>query len=473
MRYSVSYYDPKVYLTGTAHMQLYEVKYPDVDTYIQFKILNPTDAELLAKSQTSLSKDRYSKAVLESVINNLTDILEQLRPLPKDKAAQIINALYNGAVMLNPGIDVDAWLQLGMRTSEIVPATTEKPARKAPVKKRATAPKKISKAKFLNLEQHLKSKIIGQDEAISEVVNALKRSMTGLSDPRRPVGVFLFAGASGVGKTHLARELHKYLYGEDYDLVRIDCGEFQHKHENSKLIGAPPGYLGYDEGGQLTNQLAKHPNTVLLLDEVEKAHPDLWHTFLRVFDEGVMTDGSGKKISFRETVIIMTTNLGNKEVVEEMIGRSVGFGARGEVPNKNRRERIAHEAIRKNFTPELLNRIDKVVIFNRLTNEDYEHIAELELMETDNKLLKRGFSLQFDEAVLQKMASTCVDSVGNARRLAQIRRDDIENRLAELILRGTYRRGTVFSLTVKEDDFFISAITKTKSLDGGTKIECS
>ncbi len=445
-------------------MQVYEVRNPSLGIFIRYKVLAPAEAEMLMESKITLQGDQFNRLVLEAVVYNLNEVLEELKKLPKEQAAVIVTTLYNGSIMLNPSLDVDGWLALTSSKEEDLNSenTKAKPKRKANTQ--PVANKKISKVKFLNLETHLKHQIVGQDEAIVQIVKALKRSYVGLGDENRPNGVFLFAGASGVGKTHLATALQKYLYGEESSIIRIDCGEYQHKHENSKLIGAPPGYVGYDEGGQLTKLIDKNPHSVVLLDEVEKAHPDMWNTFLRVFDEGVITDSSGKKVSFKDSIIIMTTNLGNKEVVDDFYARNIGFkDNKAEITNK-RRERFAMEAIRKQFLPELLNRIDKIVIFNHLSKIDFFKIAELELKRIDEKLSKRGFSLQFDENVLDFLSNQCIDSVENARKLSQIRRDNIESKLADKILAGRYARGTIFSLTmtVAKDDFILSAPVKKR-----------
>jgi ATP-dependent Clp protease ATP-binding subunit ClpA len=258
----------------------------------------------------------------------------------------------HGSIMLNPGLDLDNWVNMAYDggsnmdpfpfdqdaelTSQQFLDTIKNFRKKYPklddedfpfgdFKKQAKQPKpkQITKQKFLGLESYLKNSIIGQEQAIQTIVSALKRSQVGLNDENRPLGVFLFAGSSGVGKTHLANSLHKYLFGGEYPMVRIDCGEFQHKHENQKLIGSPPGYVGHDEGGQLVNLVKKYPSTVVLLDEVEKAHPDLWNTFLRVFDDGILTDGKGDIVNFRNTIVIMTTNLGNDKTADHLLsGRS-------------------------------------------------------------------------------------------------------------------------------------------------------
>lgn len=441
-------------------MQVYEIAHPNLDTVVRFKILSTTEvSELCAKFPQE--SDGFKKAVLEAVVLNLRDdITPALRKISKAQGIDVVDALFNSALMLNPGLDLMAWYKLAS------PPIKDSPA----IKKTKSKTRRISKTQYLGLERYLQDRVIGQDEAIHEVVKALKRPQVGLHDEKRPLGVFLFAGASGVGKTHLAKELQSYLFGNE-DIVRIDCGEFQHKHENSKLLGAPPGYLGYDEGGQLTNRVKKNPNTVVLLDEVEKAHSDLWNTFLRVFDEGIMTDGSGKEISFRDTIIVLTTNLGNREIVDDLTAKSIGFGKNSiynddfsALPQRERVERFSLEAIRKKFSPELLNRIDKTIVFNHLTKNDYEKIAALELNHIDDKLGKKGFSLVFDDNVIDAMVTDGMSSIQGARRLSQIRRDTIEDKLADQLLNGRFPRGTVFQLTFADKDYVLTTQRPKKVL---------
>lgn len=448
-------------------MQIYEIKNDDLNVFVKYKVLAQPELELAIDSKDMLSKDQYRQFVIESVIYNLSEVVESLQKVSKDIGIRSANSLYTGAIMLNPALDVDQWLQIAKLNDKGVapdaPPSTKRTRKKKEEKVQThDLSKKLTKTRFLNLEKHLKSKIIGQDEAIEAVSGALRRAFVGLNDPGRPYGVFIFAGASGVGKTHLARELHKYIYGDKYDIIRIDCGEYQHKHENSKLIGAPPGYLGYDEGGQLTNRLAEQPATVILLDEVEKAHPDIWNTFLRVFDEGTLTDSNGKVVSFKDSIIIMTTNLGNKKAVEDLLDRKVGFLNSSTSTSSTQMDRYAKEALRKFFSPELLNRVDKIVVFNKLTKTNLTQIAEIELQNLEAKLAKKGFSLEFDSSALEELAKLSLNSVENARKITQIRRETIENELAEKILRGRYVRGTVFSVTYNKEEWIISAPKKMK-----------
>jgi len=334
---------------------------------------------------------------------------------------------------------------------------------------KTTKTKQINKQKFLGLETYLKNNIIGQEQAIQTIISALRRSQVGLSDDNRPLGVFLFAGSSGVGKTHLANSLHKYLFGGEYPMVRIDCGEFQHKHENQKLIGSPPGYVGHDEGGQLVNFVKKFPSTVVLLDEVEKAHPDLWNTFLRVFDDGILTDSRGEVVNFRNTIIIMTTNLGNDKTFDHLLAGGTGFTKDVNykkktkvIPDRSIVERNTNDAVKKHFKPEFLNRIDKIVIFNHLSEEDCIKIAQIEMSIIADKLGKRGYSVQYNENVIQALINEGIDSVKGARGLSQIRRERIESKLAEKLINTSMPRGTIFEIDYENDSFKFNFIKPVK-----------
>ena len=328
--------------------------------------------------------------------------------------------------------------------------------------------KKISRQKFLGLEGHLLDNIIGQEEAVDSVVSALKRSQVGLNDKNRPLGIFLFAGSSGVGKTHLASTLHKYLFSEEYPMVRIDCGEFQHKHENQKLIGSPPGYVGHDEGGQLVNLVKRNPHTVVLLDEVEKAHADMWNTFLRVFEDGVLTDGKGEEVSFLNTVIIMTTNLGNEKTVDYLLSGGTGFAkninhktSTTQMPAKEMVEKNTLDAVRKHFRPEFINRLDKIIVFNHLDRSNLEKIAELEMSIIMDKLSKKGYSINYTDEVISALLDKGVDSVKGARGLAQVRREKMEDQLADILIKSAPPRGTIFEISYKdESDNFIFTLKK-------------
>ena len=388
--------------------------------------------------------------------------------------------------MLNPGLDIDYWVAIAYASApsnqdldddfgfkEIQELLAKaKSSAKAKVKTTTNA-KKLTKQKYHGIEPYLKTNIIGQDDAVDSICSALLRSQAGLNDEGRPLGVFLFAGSSGVGKTHLASTLHKYLFGEEYPMVRIDCGEFQHKHENQKLIGSPPGYVGHDEGGQLVNQIKKNPQSVVLIDEVEKAHPDIWNTFLSIFDEGFVTDGKGEKIDFRDTIIIMTTNLGNDKTVDNLIGAGTGFNKNVNytnsttiTPARQMVEKNTLDAIRKYFRPELINRLDKIVVFNHLNRENCEKIAELEMNVISDKLTKKGYTIEYNQEVLDGLIDRGIDTIKGARGLSQIRRENLETKIAKYIVHSSVPKGSVFIFNYENDDFTLKISKPARKLKG-------
>ena len=468
-------------------MKIYQIYVPDLNAYVKYKVLEPEEIEAFVSQVSAKTEKERRRKVLQYVIFNLrTEISQALGLMSRPDAERCVEALYTGCVMLNPGLDIDYWVAIAYsfgaeeydlstdrnfeELKNILSKVKDKKGSKGQ-DKTVQAAKKISKQKFLGLEHHLKNNIIGQDEAVESICEALLRSQAGLNDSNRPLGVFMFAGASGVGKTHLARTLHEYLFTLDYPMVRIDCGEFQQKHENQKLIGSPPGYVGHDEGGQLVNQIQKNPNSVVLIDEVEKAHPDIWNTFLRVFDEGIITDGKGEKVDFRNTIIILTTNLGNEKTVDHMIGTGTGFnknvnyqGSTSAIPLKSMVERNTMDAARKYFRPELLNRIDKIVVFNHLTRADCERIAELEMRIISNKLNKKGFNIEYNQNVINGLIDRGIDTVKGARGLAQVRRDKIETSLAKTIVNTSVPKGTTFTLDYFDDNFHFTVIRPAKKV---------
>lgn len=461
-------------------MKIYQIYVPELASYVKYKVLTPEDIEALVAELSGKSTKEYRLAILENVIYNIkSEISESLRLMSRPTAEKCIDALYNGCVMLNPGLDIDLWINLaysktleisGLDDNIFIDDELAKKIHDAKNKKTSTKNKvkKVTRQKFLGLQNHLDSNIIGQTDAVESVISALKRSQVGLNDKNRPLGIFLFAGSSGVGKTHLANTLHKYLFGEDNPMVRIDCGEFQHKHENQKLIGSPPGYIGHDEGGQLVNLVKKNPSTVVLLDEVEKAHPDLWNTFLRVFDDGILTDAKGEEVNFQNTVIIMTTNLGNEKTVDYLLAGGTGFNKNinyktttTQAPPKEMVEKNTLDAVRKHFRPEFLNRLDKIIVFNHLIQSDYEKIAELEMSVIVEKLTKKGYSVNYNDQVISALILKGVDTVKGARGLAQVRREQMEDKLADILIKSIPPRGSIFEISYKDkEDNFIFTIKK-------------
>jgi ATP-dependent Clp protease ATP-binding subunit ClpB len=283
-------------------------------------------------------------------------------------------------------------------------------------------------AKLVRMEEVLHDRVIGQDEAVSAVANAIRRSRAGLSDPHRPIGTFLFLGPTGVGKTELARTLADFLFDDERAMVRIDMSEYMEKHSVSRLVGAPPGYVGYDEGGQLTETVRRRPYAVVLLDEVEKAHPDVFNILLQVFDDGRLTDGQGRTVDFTNTVMIMTSNLGS--------------GAD---------EATVMNAVHDHFKPEFLNRIDEIVFFHRLDEAHIARIVELQVEQLRSRLADRGLGLEITPAALDHVATVGYDPEYGARPLKRVLQREVADPVALGLLKGDYHDGEVVVVDATPD----------------------
>jgi len=280
--------------------------------------------------------------------------------------------------------------------------------------------------KLIRMEERLHERVVGQDEAVRLVSDAIRRSRSGLSDPNRPYGSFLFLGPTGVGKTELCKALAAFLFDSEEHLIRIDMSEYMEKHAVSRLIGAPPGYVGYDEGGQLTEQVRRKPYSVILFDEVEKAHPDVFNTLLQVLDDGRLTDGQGRTVDFKNTVIVMTSNLGS-QMIQSMAGSDYGV------------IKLAVMAeVKTHFRPEFVNRIDEVVVFHALGEEHIKSIAKIQLGILEKRLARMDYALEVTDAALSELAKAGFDPVYGARPLKRAIQSEIENPLAKAILEGRF-----------------------------------
>ncbi len=288
--------------------------------------------------------------------------------------------------------------------------------------------------RLLNLEAVLHERVVGQEQAVSVVAESIRRARAGVKDPRRPVGSFIFLGPTGVGKTELARTLAEYLFGEEEAMIRIDMSEYQEKHTVSRLVGAPPGYVGYEEAGQLTEQVRRRPYSVVLFDEIEKAHPDVFNTMLQILDDGRLTDAKGRTVNFQNTVIIMTSNVGSQHLVSE---RQFGFTARDGVDFRET-ERRAKDALERSFRPEFLNRIDEIVVFQPLTREDVLEIVDIMLRRLNKHLESQRVSIEVTEAAKEFLAEEGYDPKFGARPLARSIRRYIENPLSSRIIAGEF-----------------------------------
>ncbi|MDY0928755.1 ATP-dependent chaperone ClpB [Pantoea trifolii] len=294
--------------------------------------------------------------------------------------------------------------------------------------------------KLLRMEQELHSRVIGQNEAVEAVSNAIRRSRAGLSDPNRPIGSFLFLGPTGVGKTELCKALANFLFDSDDAMVRIDMSEFMEKHSVSRLVGAPPGYVGYEEGGYLTEAVRRRPYSVILLDEVEKAHPDVFNILLQVLDDGRLTDGQGRTVDFRNTVVIMTSNLGS-DLIQERFG-SLDYAEMKEV---------VMTVVGQHFRPEFINRIDDMVVFHPLGEKHIASIAQIQLQRLYKRLEERGYQLHISDEALKLLGENGYDPVYGARPLKRAIQQQIENPLAQQILSGALVPGKTIEMDVKDD----------------------
>lgn len=297
-------------------------------------------------------------------------------------------------------------------------------------------------AKLVDLEDKLHERVVGQDEAVSSVAGAIRRNRAGLSDPNRPIGSFLFLGPTGVGKTELAKALAEYLFDSEKAMVRIDMSEYMEKFSVQRLIGAPPGYVGYDEGGQLTEAVRRRPYSVILLDEMEKAHPDVFNILLQVLDDGRLTDGQGRQVSFKNTIIIMTSNVGSAAIAE-LSGK-----------DDEAMKREVDEAMRQTFRPEFLNRIDDIVVFHPLGMAQIDKIVDIQLADVRERLARERMTLEVTPAAKQMLAVGGLDPVFGARPLKRLIQTEVVDTIAEAIIDGTVSEGDRITVDVDTDGTF-------------------
>jgi len=307
--------------------------------------------------------------------------------------------------------------------------------------------------KLRKMADDMKGMVVGQNEAIQKVVKAIQRNRVGLKDPKKPIGTFIFLGPTGVGKTELARALARYMFDSEDALIRIDMSEYMEKFTVSRLIGAPPGYVGYEEGGQLTEKVRRKPYSVILLDEIEKAHPDIYNILLQVLDDGQLTDGLGRKVNFKNTLIIMTSNIGVRQLKD--FGEGVGFqtAARMQTQDENNKA-VIEKALKRTFSPEFLNRVDDIVIFNSLTKEHIYEIIDILMRGVLKRLNNLGFTLELTTEAKDFIAEKGYDVQFGARPLHRAIQKYLEDPLAEQIL----------SMNVKQGDVLVADFDKETSL---------
>src|SRR5699024_6436651 len=292
--------------------------------------------------------------------------------------------------------------------------------------------------RLLKLEEELHERVIGQDAAVTAVSRAIRRARSGLKDPNRPIGSFMFLGPTGVGKTELAKALAETIFGSEDALIRVDMSEFMEKYSTSRLVGSPPGYVGYDEGGQLTEKIRQKPYSVVLLDEVEKAHPDVFNLLLQVLDDGILTDSKGRKVDFKNTILIMTSNLGATALRDE---KSVGFGARDKRFDHGAMEKRILEELKNTFRPEFLNRLDDPIVFHSLTKDELNEIVKLLAGKVTKRIEDLGIFVKITPAAIDTIAKAGYDPEYGARPLKRAIQKEVEDRLSEELLAGTLKRG--------------------------------
>lgn len=405
-----------------------------LDRRFQKIVVEPTDIqqsitilENLKPNYEDFHKVTYSDEAIEACVR-LTDRYITDKSLP-DKA---IDALDEAGSMIRLN------LTKNKRTGNIVDAediaTVVSKMTGIPVNKVAES----EGNRIMKMKGRLQSRIIGQDDAIEKVVRAIQRNRAGLKDPNRPIGTFLFFGPTGVGKTQLAKCLAEYLFDSQENMVRIDMSEYMEKFTVSRLVGAPPGYVGYEEGGQLSERVRRKPYCVVLLDEIEKAHPDIFNILLQVLDEGRLTDSNGRVVSFRNTIVIMTSNVGSRELDE--YGSGVGFATSGKSVSKNRQS-VLEKAIRKSFPPEFINRVDERIFFNALTKEDIEKIIDIELKDLRARAEEAGYKLVVTPSAKRFIADAGFDPAFGARPLKRAVMKYVEDPVSEFIISDRILQG--------------------------------
>ena len=300
--------------------------------------------------------------------------------------------------------------------------------------------------KLMAMEDNLRARVIGQDEALEAVSDAVRRARAGLKDPNRPIGSFMFLGPTGVGKTELTKALAEFLFDDEHAITRLDMSEYMEKHAVARIIGAPPGYVGYEEGGALTEAVRRRPYQVILFDEIEKAHPDVFNVLLQVLDDGRLTDGQGRTVDFRNTLIIMTSNVGAEHLMT-MTGEDV----------EEAREAVMGE-LRGRFRPEFLNRVDEVILFRRLAMEHMTHIVDIQLKRLEGLLADRDIRIDLDEAAKQVLAKAGFDPAYGARPLKRVIQKRLQDPIARLILQGDIKDGETVTVSADGDTLTVNGV---------------
>ncbi len=312
------------------------------------------------------------------------------------------------------------------------------------------------RGKLLNMEAELGKRVIGQDEAVAAVSAAVRRSRAGLQDPHRPIGSFLFLGPTGVGKTELTKALAQFLFDDETAMLRVDMSEYMEKHSVARLIGAPPGYVGYEEGGSLTESVRRRPYQVILFDEVEKAHPDLFNVLLQVLDDGRLTDGQGRTVDFRNTVIVLTSNLGGEILSRQPDQLHIGYATNPEAESWEAIRGEVMEVVRRSFRPEFLNRLDEILLFHRLSKDQMDGVVDIQLARLRKLLDERHITLDLDPAAKRWLANAGYDPIYGARPLKRVIQRSLQNPLATALLEGRIADGQTVTVTANDKGLVVN-----------------
>jgi ATP-dependent Clp protease ATP-binding subunit ClpC len=324
--------------------------------------------------------------------------------------------------------------------------------------------------KLLNMGNDIKGAVIGQNEAVAKVVKAIQRNRVGLKDPSKPIGTFIFLGPTGVGKTELAKSIARYMFDSEDALIRIDMSEYMEKFSVSRLVGAPPGYVGYEEGGQLTEKVRRKPYSVVLLDEIEKAHPDVFNILLQVFDDGILTDSLGRKVDFKNTLIIMTSNIGARDLKD--FGTGVGFATKAKSDATDEMTKnVISKALKRTFSPEFINRIDDIIIFNSLEKKDIYAIIDIAMGDLIGRVKAMGYELTLSEGAKAFLSDKGYDPAYGARPLHRAIQKYVEDPLAEELLRASAKAGDIFELDTDKDGEKLTVKHQTPKKKRGAETE--
>jgi ATP-dependent Clp protease ATP-binding subunit ClpC len=389
---------------------------------------------------------------------DLNDVEAQIEKLQKEKDEAVKNADYEKAAALRDEAQKlldeknemqQRWYEDNKDTAGVVDAEVVAEVVSKMTGVPLTRLEKRETQRLLELETELHKRVVSQDEAISAIAKAVRRSRSGLKDPNRPMGCFIFLGPSGVGKTLLARALAEFMFGDESALVQIDMSEFMEKHNVSRLVGAPPGYVGYEEGGQLTERIRRRPYAVLLLDEIEKAHSDVYNMLLQIMDEGRLTDSFGRRIDFKNVILIMTSNIG-AELIKSQSG--FGFGKKNPEANYEKMKDMLEKEVEHHFRPEFLNRVDDTIVFRPLTRENLQTIVDYELAKVFKRLTEHGLKLELTSHAKEFLIDKGYNPEFGARPLRRAIEHYIEDPLSEAMLQGKFKGKNLIKIDVQDEE---------------------